>query len=156
MGIFRGLPDCFLRHALKTGVSKFDFRNQTSIEKESANVLKSFADSFFVSIFVLMPLEDLVNQFKRRKIIVIGDAVADQFLYGAISRVSREAPVFILRHEQTETVPGGAANAALNVAALGAGCTLLGVVGDDENGRKIVEKLRAKEVETKFLIQSEN
>lgn len=103
-----------------------------------------------------MPLEDLVNQFKRRKIIVIGDAVADQFLYGAISRVSREAPVFILRHEQTETVPGGAANAALNVAALGASCMLLGVVGADENGRKIVEKLRAKGVETKFLIQSEN
>ncbi len=87
---------------------------------------------------------------------VVGDTVADQFLYGAISRVSREAPVFILRHEQTETVPGGAANAALNVAALGADCTLLGVAGADENGRKIVEKLQAKGVETKFLIQSEN
>lgn len=102
-----------------------------------------------------MPLEDSINQFNRRKIVVVGDTIADQFLYGAISRVSREAPVFILRHEETETIPGGAANAALNVAALGAGCTLLGVAGADENGRKIVENLTAKGVETRFLIQSE-
>ena len=102
-----------------------------------------------------MLLENTINKFKHRKILVVGDIVADQFLYGAISRVSREAPVFILRHEQTETVPGGAANAALNVAALGANCTLLGVVGSDENGRKIVENLLAKGVETKFLIHSE-
>lgn len=103
-----------------------------------------------------MPLADSINQFKSRKIVVIGDAVADQFLYGAISRVSREAPVFILRHEQTETVPGGAANAALNVAALGAGCALLSAVGTDENGRKISEQLSEKAVETKFLICAEN
>lgn len=103
-----------------------------------------------------MPLKETINQFKSRKIIVVGDVIADQFLYGAISRVSREAPVFILRHEQTETVPGGAANAALNVAALGANCILLGVVGSDETGRKIVEVLERKGVETKFLIHSKD
>ena len=62
----------------------------------------------------------IVERFPQRRILVIGDSIADQFIYGAISRVSREAPVFILRHEQTETVPGGAANCALNLASLGA------------------------------------
>ena len=55
-------------------------------------------------------LISIVRRFPQRRILVIGDSVADQFVYGAISRVSREAPVFILRHEQTETVPGGAAS----------------------------------------------
>ena len=65
-------------------------------------------------------LTALVNFFPQRRIVVVGDLVADQFLYGEISRVSREAPVMILRHERTETVPGGAANCAANLAALGA------------------------------------
>lgn len=103
-----------------------------------------------------MLLTNLINQFQNRRIVVIGDVVADQFLSGAISRVSREAPVFILRHEQTETVPGGAANAALNVAALGADCVLTGVLGEDEIGEKIVENLAAAGVETKFLIRGKN
>jgi rfaE bifunctional protein kinase chain/domain len=103
-----------------------------------------------------MRLKETINQFKSRKIVVVGDVIADQFLYGAISRVSREAPVFILRHEQTETLPGGAANAALNVAALGARCILLGIVGADETGRKIADVLKAKGVETKFLVHSKD
>src|ERR671919_230509 len=57
-------------------------------------------------------LVGIIRRFPGRRILVVGDAIADQFVYGAISRVSREAPVFILRHEQTETVPGGAANCA--------------------------------------------
>lgn len=101
-------------------------------------------------------MKNLINQFQNRKIVVVGDLVADRFLYGAISRVSREAPVFILRHEQTETVPGGAANCALNVAALGAKCALVGVVGKDDAGRKITDKIESAKVETSFLIQSEN
>lgn len=103
-----------------------------------------------------MPLETLINQFKSRRVVVVGDTVADQFLSGAISRVSREAPVFVLRHQQTETVPGGAANAALNVAALGAKCALVSILGADENARRIIEQLRANGFETNFLIQSEN
>ena len=99
---------------------------------------------------------DLVRKFGKRKIVIVGDLVADRFLYGAISRVSREAPVFILRHEQTSTVPGGAANAAMNVAALGAESILVGVVGADTPGRELIEKLKEAGVETRFLIQSEN
>jgi len=55
-------------------------------------------------------LADIVKGFAHKRIVVIGDTIADQFIYGEISRVSREAPVFILRHEHTETTPGGAGN----------------------------------------------
>src|SRR6187455_199448 len=88
-------------------------------------------------------LIEIVHTFGDRRVVVIGDAIADQFLYGNISRVSREAPVFILQHEQTETVPGGAANCALNLASLGANVSLIGVAGDDEAGRQLIKALTA-------------
>jgi rfaE bifunctional protein kinase chain/domain len=86
---------------------------------------------------------------------VVGDSVADQFVYGAISRVSREAPVFILRHEHTETLPGGAANCAVNLASLGASVSLIGVAGDDEAGRGLVGKLNAAGVDCSGLVISD-
>lgn len=88
----------------------------------------------------------IVERFAGRKVLVVGDLVADQFLYGEISRVSREAPVFILRHERTETLPGGAANCAVNLASLGARVSLVGVVGDDEAGVALLEKLGQAQV----------
>lgn len=96
----------------------------------------------------------IVRRFPERRILVVGDSVADQFIYGAISRVSREAPVFILRHEQTETVPGGAANCALNLASLGADVALISVAGDDEAGRALVEKLNAAGVDCQGVLLS--
>src|SRR5579885_3326128 len=75
-------------------------------------------------------LAALVRAFAGRRVLVVGDLVADQFVFGEISRVSREAPVMILRHERTETVPGGAANCAMNLASLGARAAIVGVVGD--------------------------
>lgn len=72
--------------------------------------------------------------FPSKRILIVGDLVADQFLNGTISRVSREAPVFILRHDSTLTVPGAAANAAANVASLGGVPVLAGVIGADRNG----------------------
>lgn len=94
-----------------------------------------------------MDLTKIVRSFAGRKLVVVGDAIADQFLYGNISRVSREAPVFILRHEQTQTVPGGAANCAMNLASLGARVSLISVVGDDEAGRELRAKLEAAGVD---------
>src|SRR5438034_5123511 len=87
-------------------------------------------------------LISVIRRFPQRRIVVVGDVIADQFIYGAISRVSREAPVFILRHEHTETTPGGAGNCAANLASLGAKVSLISVVGDDEAGRSLLEKLR--------------
>src|SRR5918997_3527957 len=92
-------------------------------------------------------LAALVRAFAGRRVLVVGDLIADQFVSGEIGRVSREAPVMILRHERTETVPGGAANCALNLATLGARASVVGVVGDDEAGRQLVESLAAAGVD---------
>src|SRR2546423_3605300 len=97
-------------------------------------------------------LAQLVREFARCRVTVVGDLVADQFLYGEISRVSREAPVLILRHERTETVPGGAANCAANLAALGAETVIVGVVGADESGRALIDKLSALGVDCRRVI----
>ncbi len=96
----------------------------------------------------------IIRRFPQRKVLVVGDSVADQFIYGAISRVSREAPVFILRHEQTETTPGGAANCAMNLASLGAAVSLTSVAGEDEAGRALSEKLQAAGIDCSGLISS--
>ena len=100
-------------------------------------------------------LIQIVRSFADRRMLVIGDAIADQFLYGNISRVSREAPVFILRHEQTETVPGGAANCAMNVASLGARVSLIAAVGNDEPGRDLRAKLEDAGIDVSGLIVSD-
>jgi rfaE bifunctional protein kinase chain/domain len=97
-------------------------------------------------------LAALVRAFAGRRVLVVGDLIADQFVSGEISRVSREAPVMILRHERTETVPGGAANCALNLATLGALSAVVGAVGDDPAGRELLEKLRATGVDCRGVV----
>ncbi|PYS93812.1 MAG: sugar kinase [Acidobacteria bacterium] len=100
-------------------------------------------------------LAQLVREFASCRVTVVGDLVADQFLYGEISRVSREAPVLILRHERTETVPGGAANCAANLAALGAQTALVGVVGADMSGRSLLERLSALGVDCRGVVSAD-
>jgi len=101
---------------------------------------------------------DLVNRvknlFRDKRIVIAGDLVADQFLSGSISRVSREAPVFILKHEQTETRPGGAANAAANIASLGGSPLVVGVIGEDANGRLLRESLRQAGVDCDSVLSN--
>jgi len=80
----------------------------------------------------------LVDGFSSRRVLVIGDLIADEFIYGEIARVSREAPVLILRYDATEIVAGGAGNAANNVAALGGRARLVGLVGGDPEGRRLL------------------
>lgn len=99
-------------------------------------------------------LTAIVRRFPQRKVVVVGDLVADQFLYGEISRVSREAPVLILRYERTETTPGGAANCATNLAALDAKAVIIGVVGEDEAGSALIDKLRAAHVDCDGIVSS--
>ncbi len=99
-------------------------------------------------------LISIIRRFPPRKILVVGDSIADQFVYGAISRVSREAPVFILRHEHTATTPGGAANCAVNLASLGTSVALVSMTGDDEAGGALTEKLKGAGVDCSGLISS--
>lgn len=98
--------------------------------------------------------EKIIANFAGRRVMVVGDIVADQYLDGTITRVSREAPVFILRHDETRTFPGAAANAAANVAALGAKPILIGILGDDESGRALSGALRTANVGMENLVVS--
>jgi hypothetical protein len=76
----------------------------------------------------------LIDDFAGIRVAVFGDFLADEFIYGQIARVSREAPVLILDYDSTEIVPGGAGNAAKNVSALGGTPSAIGVAGADETG----------------------
>ena len=82
---------------------------------------------------------------------VLGDFVADEYLFGLTSRVSREAPVLVLRYASKEIGLGGAGNAVNNLIALGAQVTPVGVVGDDEMGRKLISLLKHHKVDTRFM-----
>jgi rfaE bifunctional protein kinase chain/domain len=101
----------------------------------------------------LSRLEDLVESFPKQTVVVLGDFVADRFVFGEISRVSREAPVLILRHRKTELIPGGGANAANNLVDLGARVLPVGVVGDDEPGRALLDYFRGKHVDVSGLVR---
>jgi D-glycero-beta-D-manno-heptose-7-phosphate kinase len=89
-------------------------------------------------------LLDILNQFASRKILVIGDLIADEFLYGRIARVSREAPVLVLEYRNLMRLPGGAANAANNLLDLDCSVSLAGAVGQDEAGKDLLKILRGK------------
>ena len=78
--------------------------------------------------------------FEKAKVLVVGDVMLDRYWFGDVERISPEAPVPVLKVSRVEERPGGAANVARNIAALGAQCTLLSVVGDDEAGA-CLEKL---------------
>jgi rfaE bifunctional protein kinase chain/domain len=87
-------------------------------------------------------LLSIVDEFAGVRVAILGDLLVDEFIYGRISRVSREAPVLILEYDSTDIVPGGAGNAANNVAALGGSATAIGVAGEDEAGRRLLEAMR--------------
>jgi len=94
-----------------------------------------------------------IGRFSRRKVVVVGDMVADEFIYGEISRVSREAPVLILKQRESRIVPGGGANAANNLADLGACVTPMGLIGDDQTGDALLQYFKDKGVSTQGLVR---
>ena len=91
-------------------------------------------------------LRKIVESFPRVTVTVLGDLVADEFVFGEISRVSREAPVLILKLRDRKLVPGGGANAIYNLADLGVNVLPVGVVGDDEAGRSLLRAFRHKRI----------
>ncbi len=99
-----------------------------------------------------MNYADVINQFSNQTIAVIGDVMLDRYIYGAVDRISPEAPIPIIERQNTHIVPGGAGNAAANVTALGAICHLLGLRGDDHTGRELVETLQKVGISTDGII----
>ena len=98
----------------------------------------------------------LLKEFRKIKILIIGDMVADVYLKGNISRVSREAPVLVLEHAGEKIVPGGAANVVHNIATLGGCAIAFGIVGEDSAGIGLKEILNNKNVDTNGLIMEQN
>jgi rfaE bifunctional protein kinase chain/domain len=96
---------------------------------------------------------EIVSRFRHAHVVVAGDLIADEFLYGEVERVSREAPVLILKYDTTEVVPGGAGNAASNVASLGARVKVVGVVGRDDAGRRLLAAM-PRRAETRGVVRA--
>jgi rfaE bifunctional protein kinase chain/domain len=96
-------------------------------------------------------LLDLVARFAEKRVLVVGDMVADEYIVGTPSRISREAPVLILTQSDQYTLPGGATNPAVNARTLGAEVFLAGVVGDDAPGARLRERLAAQGVHMEGL-----
>jgi rfaE bifunctional protein kinase chain/domain len=95
----------------------------------------------------------LIDEFAGTRVAVFGDIIVDEFIYGQISRVSREAPVLILDYDSTEIVPGGAGNAASNVAALGGKAVAIGIAGQDEQGNRLLDAL-SRHVDADGIVRS--
>jgi rfaE bifunctional protein kinase chain/domain len=91
---------------------------------------------------------ELVDGFVSRRVVLYGDLVLDRFVLGTPKRISREAPVIILRFEGQRDLPGGGANALANIAALGGTVLPVGVVGDDEAGAALLADLASRGVDT--------
>ena len=89
----------------------------------------------------------MANCFSDKKILVAGDAMLDRYWFGDANRISPEAPVPVVRITRVEDRLGGAANVAVNIAALGAKAKLLSVIGDDEAGNRVEELLNEKKIE---------
>jgi rfaE bifunctional protein kinase chain/domain len=98
-------------------------------------------------------LLSLITALGGRAVAVVGDVVADEFVYGRVARVSREAPVLILEYDTTAIVAGGGGNAANNVAALGGDAALVAVIGRDDPGRRLLASLH-KRVDSRWMVKA--
>jgi D-glycero-beta-D-manno-heptose-7-phosphate kinase len=97
-------------------------------------------------------LLELVRAMNGQPVLVLADMVADRFITGTPKRISREAPVLILQYQGETLTPGGGANAVANIASLGGTPLPLGIVGDDDSGRRLLDELRARGVETEGIL----
>jgi D-glycero-beta-D-manno-heptose-7-phosphate kinase len=104
----------------------------------------------------LLALAECVERFSTKTVVLLGDFVADEFHFGDISRVSREAPVLILRHRETQLIPGGGANAANNFASLGARVRPVSAVGGDLAGEALIAYFRAKKIDVSGIARVKN
>jgi len=95
----------------------------------------------------------VIDGFRRRRVLLVGDLVADEYIQGRTDRVSREAPVLVVRYDGCEVRPGGGANAALNLASLGARVLAIGLVGTDAMGTTLRGRLRQSKVDVRGVLR---
>ncbi len=97
-------------------------------------------------------LAALLDRFPRRRVLVVGDLMLDQFVRGKVSRISPEAPVPVVAVTEDSWMPGGAGNVCCNLAALGASVSLVSVLGEDDAGRQLLAELRARGMDTSGIV----
>ncbi len=97
-----------------------------------------------------------IPRFDATRILVVGDVMLDRYWHGDTTRISPEAPVPVVKINNIEDSPGGAANVALNIAALGAACNLTGVIGNDAAGQSLAQALAAAGIECDFYLSDNN
>ncbi|MBX7240166.1 MAG: bifunctional hydroxymethylpyrimidine kinase/phosphomethylpyrimidine kinase [Bacteroidia bacterium] len=95
--------------------------------------------------------ETLIKKFSQKKILVIGDLTLDEFITGTAERISREAPVPVIRYETTRRVPGGAANTVYNLHKLGAKVIPCGITGNDPEGKALLEIFEQEKIDTNLV-----
>jgi rfaE bifunctional protein kinase chain/domain len=94
----------------------------------------------------------LLDGFVKARVLVVGDLTLDEFLTGQVERISREAPVLIIRHETTRQIPGGGANAVYNLAKLGAKVKVVGLVGKDSQGEVLRQIFESAGIDTSGML----
>ncbi len=99
----------------------------------------------------MMKLKNIINKFNRAKILVVGDLILDEYIWGSVERISPEAPVPVLWAKKRTFVPGGTANVANNIRSLGGQVTLLGVTGKDANSKILLGQLKKRKINTKGI-----
>ncbi len=98
-------------------------------------------------------LKEILGRFKEQNILVIGDLMLDRFIYGKVERISPEAPVPVVEWQNEKSFPGGAGNVACNISSLGGRCSVVGLIGEDEPGDRLIKLLKENGVETKFIFR---
>jgi D-beta-D-heptose 7-phosphate kinase/D-beta-D-heptose 1-phosphate adenosyltransferase len=100
-------------------------------------------------------LLNLIDSFKKQSIVVIGDTMIDKFVFGKVKRISPEAPVPVVEVTREMQVLGGAANVANNITALGAKAYMVSTIGNDLNGKVLIELFKEKEINSEYLVYDE-
>ena len=93
-------------------------------------------------------LRPLLRRITKLRILVVGDVMLDHYIWGDATRISPEAPVPVIDISRDSWTAGGAANVALNLASLGARCTVAGFIGDDEAGQRLTTLLHGRHIDT--------
>lgn len=99
-----------------------------------------------------MKLRDWVPLLANRRVLVVGDVILDEYVYGRATRLSREAPIPVLEYQERRYIPGGAANPASNIAALGSHTIQVSAIGADEAGQQLKRALQARQIDTSALL----
>src|SRR3989338_4544695 len=102
-----------------------------------------------------MDFSNIIDTFREKKVLVVGDIMLDKHIYGSVSRISPEAPVPVLKAEKEVFNPGGAANLASNLASLGAKVYLSGVVGNDDAQKVLFNELHKMNIDSSCIIKSD-